>query len=975
MSISQIEIFIHPNIPDKRDPVKLTKHIITHPSIRNLTDLSELPYFSDNTQLPFDELTKLNDYSKIVKFFFNLKYFREKLNLSGLQINTKSTSIRSKPPYFMYKFINPNFISQDVVTLDITKKSIIGADKKNALSPEVTAPPAVPGNIDKYNSVNYSNIDKTTVETITKYEYNNTQIFRIFKRKYLTQEEEYETIYLSSRIVDDCIVVDSNLDLPPDIQKELKEHFFIQKLDKKYSKETRFVFNYKNIFFYGHFLRNMEKGEVVEILPKITKRYYTIVYAIEQKPPADNNEKKMLINKFLLDSILNVGNNSNMKYYFSYKQYCYADIKRTDSDNELIPLLTINYCTFMSSINNPTTDKSKLKSYKSTLEENMKKINTVFPPTGSIDDTTPQTAVSPPDSRRIMCYNVMCMLKLLFPTSLPTKYNILSSYENYIMQQTESGFSSIKDLVFSNNKYSYLSMNGKKYTVTKVIWLNDVYNNPIYKKCIDNYLFMKGKIEDEKVKVQNFIQEKYNDLMKYKSTDYKWNEDGIKHIIYNNAVYQTRQVYDHASETYLQFSYNDVNDHEGLKQSFNEPENDFFNKIEKKDTFYTEADLEKAFIGIQKPFDPTFPQRKESFDKKYILLKTMWDINLIPNDPSKSAENINKIINLYDNIKKIEDALSTLNKITQEQKKQYKKIVSFIREIYLYNTIQNNYLIDSISINLKDEEEEVLNKLKSDFKVIVDFIEGIKEILPRGGKTTTNEYLQAKIVNYSKGDSNKGDDCSFDKLLQYVSKNFTRIHPIEDDTPAYCDDIKNKDAKIYNTELMKINANEYNKPQYEIHISADLIEGEVNDENIRTAACMYKDMYLGRELEYMTKPHNIYDILEDGIFFKFDEVAMTGPKSKIVSSKQSEEKTDSSKQSAEKVEEKKEDVKKQQGGNRKKTYKLTKYSSMRRTSNFSTNSFGRSPENSFPSTSRFYEKMKPISKRVKKRVKRTLKKK
>jgi hypothetical protein len=727
----------------------------------------------------------------------------------------------------------------------------------------------------------------------------------------------------------------------------------------------------------------MKKGEVVEILPKITKKYYTIVYAIGQKDLTDMDAKKILINKFLLDHFLINDKRPFMKYNFSYKQCWHANVKINNINNELTTLLDITYYVFNAQTFNHEHYQSKVKYYKSILEDNIKTNSPVFPPTGNIDVTTPQTAVSTPDNRRIMSYNVMHMLKLLFPTSLPTKYNILSSYENYIMQQTESGFSSIKELVFSNNKYSYLSMNGKKYTVTKVIWLNDVYNNPIYKKCIDNYLFMNGKIEDEKEKVQNYINDKYEDLIKFtKADEYAWKDQYIDRIIFNNVVYIPINGK----------NYKNATNRNHLIKSFasnDDSQTYFVNTINHDDGFPIQTELEKAYIGIQSEFDQSFPKQKESFDKKYILLKTMFTVFIIQSNHKSNVENITTILELYNDIKKIEDALSTLNKISQEQRKQYKKIISFIREIYLYSTIRDTYLSDSININLKDEEEEVLNKLKSDFKVIVDFIEGIKEILPRGGKTTTNEDLQTNIVNYSKGDSYKDETCSFEKLLKYVSKNFTRIHPIEDDATDYCDDIKNKDAKFYNTELMKINANEYNKPQYEIHISTDLIEGEVNDENIRTAACMYKDMYLGRELEYMTKPHNIYDILEDGIFFKFDGVAMTGPKSKSKQSteileekKQSTEKTEEKKQSTEKTEEKK-DVKKQLGGNRKKTHNLYTLRSDKfiygfdrvsaKTVKLATRS--NLKRSSKLSTLRYYKKMKPNSRRAMKRVKRTLKKK
>lgn len=74
--------------------------------------------------------------------------------------------------------------------------------------------------------------------------------------------------------------------------------------------------------------------------------------------------------------------------------------------------------------------------------------------------------------------NLMLMLRLLFLTKFPTSNNVTSSYD--LMSPTS---------LFSTNnmrrKYTYLKISDADYTVTQVILLNDILNNPFYVKFID----------------------------------------------------------------------------------------------------------------------------------------------------------------------------------------------------------------------------------------------------------------------------------------------------------------------------------------------------------------------------------------------------------------------------------------------------------------------------------------------------------
>lgn len=71
--------------------------------------------------------------------------------------------------------------------------------------------------------------------------------------------------------------------------------------------------------------------------------------------------------------------------------------------------------------------------------------------------------------------NVMTMLRLLFPTSYPIMNNIRDSYS--ILTNKPESLEYI-------SKFSYINMNSKIYTITNVVWLNDIMNHPMYHQLI-----------------------------------------------------------------------------------------------------------------------------------------------------------------------------------------------------------------------------------------------------------------------------------------------------------------------------------------------------------------------------------------------------------------------------------------------------------------------------------------------------------
>ena len=117
------------------------------------------------------------------------------------------------------------------------------------------------------------------------------------------------------------------------------------------------------------------------------------------------------------------------------------------------------------------------------------------------------------NSDYILEYNVTVMLELLFPTAYPVVFNNRTSYETFIQKKdtrlTFKGAIPLMQKMFRSLAalYSYLKVNGKIYTVTSTMLLNDILNHPKYRELFENYIqfqtFKAESKEDIKTKIDD----------------------------------------------------------------------------------------------------------------------------------------------------------------------------------------------------------------------------------------------------------------------------------------------------------------------------------------------------------------------------------------------------------------------------------------------------------------------------------------
>jgi len=129
--------------------------------------------------------------------------------------------------------------------------------------------------------------------------------------------------------------------------------------------------------------------------------------------------------------------------------------------------------------------------------------------------------------------NVMYMLLLLFKTVYPKENNINSSFTEFLDQYSSGiNFNSVLDV---NPTYTYLKESGTEYTVLRALYLNDIFNNNVYRKLFEAYYDYYVWCDKEKKKVMR--EEKINKAkIERLIRDYKKLDNDINVI--GNAISQ-----------------------------------------------------------------------------------------------------------------------------------------------------------------------------------------------------------------------------------------------------------------------------------------------------------------------------------------------------------------------------------------------------------------------------------------------------
>lgn len=494
-----------------------------------------------------------------------------------------------------------------------------------------------------------------------------------------------------------------------------------------------------------------------------------------------------------LYSLRNISYRKILKFFFDKKYFegTIASSIRNDSDKK----------------DKKTNTKSKKTNTKS------KETNTNNKQPGEYDDA-------------IINHNINAMMELLFPTIFPSTRNFSSSYDTYIAnnQQSDISFKGI-----SYNKFSYLKIDGKTYTVSKVTWLNDLLNNPVYKNFIDEFTSYRNWVEKESKAINALFEKKKNAIIGRlldpipKNTLYIFDDIQLFEVITVKDKKQIEEV-------------NTPDNRDYEKKKFYDNLYDLISQLTdlKKDYFDTSGNIKKEDTGLGDQ------------DKEIAVLYSK----------------ISGISELYKRL--TENRTGTLKGIPASFKSRLQILLEELQTMNSLIKIKTFYITaDEVNIKLGEEDPNVVKILKENYSQFIDYIEKVKLIM-YPNRESTNSELQKAIVDFSENNKKDGKKLVFQELMTKIKEELIFLN-----SKKYFNNKEN--IKLMNTGISSINKNKLDEPHYEIYLGIDLFEGEINDENLESIKCKYRGLYLGQETELYFSKYNPYDFYKHRVFVPRDE--------------------------------------------------------------------------------------------------------
>ena len=447
------------------------------------------------------------------------------------------------------------------------------------------------------------------------------------------------------------------------------------------------------------------------------------------------------------------------------------------------------------------------------------------------------------NSDYILEYNVTVMLELLFPTAYPVVFNNRTSYETFIQKKdtrlTFKGAIPLMQKMFRSLAalYSYLKVNGKIYTVTSTMLLNDILNHPKYRELFENYI----QFQTFKAESKEDIKTKLDDKMSSVA-------DMFVNKIYNkktepqNSTTQTSKKPD---------------DKITLDKKLLEIINDTITTVgpdstnsryiaEKNDRYKRVQDeiikLNKIVIRIKTPKTPDNDDDDDDDDDKIYNL----NIELI-----EAVQKLNSTMNDLPNLNSIFPSTVLI---------KLRKIFEIVSDIIVLNEISVLFLVDDTVIgelfenNENPERRKMIEYLKTHYKNFFLFVNQITEFR-RQNRSASNVRLQSSIESFIQQTNSKGSTF---KDLGDAFKAKT---------------LENREKDFHDVRVgLTISSGESRLKTYEAYVYMTLIGGELNEEKIKKISCVIKDHDLGNSLKTIMMTQQLEELNRSSYtYFSIDD--------------------------------------------------------------------------------------------------------
>ena len=427
--------------------------------------------------------------------------------------------------------------------------------------------------------------------------------------------------------------------------------------------------------------------------------------------------------------------------------------------------------------------------------------------------------------------NVLTMLRLLFPTKYPIVGNIFSSFNSIILKRSEFTFSFsdflpsfLKNkLIEGNASYSYVKVDGKIYTITQVIWLNDIYNHKEYSELINKFINLNNWKKTALNKLNTEIDLKLKSFISNYSNAF--NEDEIKYI-QDQANKQNKNENDGGKDRYYNQYQNEI-------ISFKKTIKNFLDAIAEFDSAIAEFEKEKNYEMLSDSAKNLVEIYKSLIKFGANFFKTKEKYNTIINNVSRDLDNI--------------------------------RIKEYIRDKYISKP--------GIDLDYEKDDEKYSAVLKSSFKEYTNFADIIKKF-KSPNKESSNIYLQTTFNEFLENrEPHKG---MFNFLLNPYNIHINPFEKIKKEEKNEQKEISNEKKKYHlrkNTGVTILPSTNEKEPGYEIYVQLNVIGGELNDTNKSLIDCLYQSDSLGNKLEYLINEtiQNPWDINSTRLYIDINQ--------------------------------------------------------------------------------------------------------
>jgi len=462
--------------------------------------------------------------------------------------------------------------------------------------------------------------------------------------------------------------------------------------------------------------------------------------------------------------------------------------------------------------------------------------------------------------------NVNTMIELLFPTVFPVVGNYINSFKTYILNSGNPEFNfTFKDAfprMFTqlmpnlSTFFSYLKVDNKIYTITKITWLNDFINHPLYRNLLDSYsefnTWRKEKtplIDEDIVSLTQKVIKDLETQIKNKKVEITKSIQNICELITiekETSRYAIRNQYIISLVELLLKLYNidpktveQINDKD--KKKNNDDSNEEYNKLK---------DFKKNIKSFNYTFKPTEEQKTEEQNILSILESIRDKFTKPPQDiqiPRELINLLNPLITLSSRIKSL----------------------SYIQDKYFKNT-------DTTNINFDEDPDEVKKEFtETNYKQYFEFIKSIK-LLVTPNTESSNKALQKIIYDYT-----KSSDPQFSKYLENIKTKYLSGKEINLQIDNNIFKKTNDTFPLYVGVSSTAQASS-NLPKYEIYLNVDVIGGELTNETIPQIKCNYTGEALGVKFEKYIQQRLLgetaqYEVDKKRFFF---DIKIDGPEYK-----------------------------------------------------------------------------------------------